>query len=170
MGKTKKHVEIYTDGACSGNPGTGGWAAVLLYGAHRKEICGAEENTTNNRMELTAIIEGLKGLKEACIVTLFSDSAYSVDPFLKKWIDGWISNGWRTSTKQEVKNVDLWQQLIELTHMHEVTFVKVKGHADNELNNRCDLLARTAIKQMQKKTTKKTSDTLKPITDIPDDI
>ncbi len=148
----KKQVEIYTDGACSGNPGTGGWAAVLLYGKHRKEIFGAEENTTNNRMELTAIIEGLSLLNQPCAVTLYSDSAYSLDPFNKNWIEGWILRGWRTAGKEEVKNVDLWQRLLELTKLHEVTFVKVKGHADNELNNRCDLLARTAIKNFSKPT------------------
>jgi len=146
----KKIVEIYTDGACSGNPGAGGWAAVLLYNGHQKEISGAQAETTNNRMELTAIIEGLKMLKESCAVTVYSDSAYSVDPFLKNWIDGWISRGWRTASKDEVKNVDLWQELLSLMKKHDVSFVKVKGHADNELNNRCDLLARTAIKQFIK--------------------
>ncbi len=147
----RKSVEIYTDGACSGNPGAGGWAAVLLYNSHKKEISGAEPDTTNNRMELTAIIEGLKMLKEPCDVTLYSDSAYSVDPFLKNWISGWIARGWRTTSKDDVKNVDLWQTLLQLTSKHSVTFVKVKGHSDNELNNRCDLLARTAIKQLATK-------------------
>ncbi len=167
---TKKHVEIYTDGACSGNPGIGGWAAVLLYGEHKKEISGAQQGTTNNRMELTAIIEGLKQLKQPCTVTLYSDSAYSVDPFLKNWIEGWILRGWRTSTKEEVKNVDLWQTLLQLTHEHDVTFVKVKGHADNLLNNRCDLLARTAIKELQKTLPRPSTAPLIPITEIPDDI
>ena len=148
----RKSVEIYTDGACSGNPGTGGWAAVLLYNSHKKEISGAEPDTTNNRMELTAIIEGLKMLKEPCDVTLYSDSAYSVDPFLKNWISGWIARGWRTASKDDVKNADLWQTLLQLTSKHSVTFVKVKGHSDYELNNRCDLLARTAIKQLAAKT------------------
>ena len=148
----RKSVEIYTDGACSGNPGTGGWAAVLLYNSHKKEISGAEPDTTNNRMELTAIIEGLKMLKEPCDVTLYSDSAYSVDPFLKNWITGWIARGWRTASKDDVKNADPWQTLLQLTSKHSVTFVKVKGHSDNELNNRCDLLARTAIKQLAAKT------------------
>ena len=148
----RKSVEIYTDGACSGNPGTGGWAAVLLYNSHKKEISGAEPDTTNNRMGLTAIIEGLKMLKEPCDVTLYSDSAYSVDPFLKNWISGWIARGWRTASKDDVKNADLWQTLLQLTSKHSVTFVKVKGHSDNELNNRCDLLARTAIKQLAAKT------------------
>ena len=164
----KKHVDIYTDGACSGNPGAGGWAAVLLYGAHRKEISGAQADTTNNRMELTAIIEGLKMLKEPCEVTVYSDSAYSVEPFLKNWIDGWIMRGWRTASKDDVKNVDLWQELLRLKEIHNVSFVKVKGHADNELNNRCDLLARTAISQLIGK--KPHTDKLTPITPIPDDV
>ena len=163
----KKAVEIYTDGACSGNPGMGGWAAVLLYQGHKKEISGAQANTTNNRMELTAIIEGLKMLKEPCTVTVYSDSAYSVEPFLKNWISGWIARGWRTASKDEVKNVDLWQKLLSLKQIHDVTFVKVKGHADNELNNRCDQLARAAIKQLG---AAHKSSPLTPITPIPDDI
>lgn len=162
----KKAVEIYTDGACSGNPGMGGWAAVLLYNGHKKEISGAQESTTNNRMELTAIIEGLKMLKEPCKVTVYSDSAYSVEPFLKNWISGWIARGWRTASKDEVKNVDLWQELLSLKQIHDVSFVKVKGHADNELNNRCDQLARAAIKQLDTAQIK----SLTPITKIPDDI
>lgn len=145
-----KEVEIYTDGACSGNPGVGGWAAVLLYGEHRLEIKGAEANTTNNRMELTAIIEALQKLRYPCKVTLYSDSAYSVEPFILNWIDGWVARGWRTASKDEVKNVDLWQKLLKETTRHNVTFVKVKGHADNQLNNRCDQLARSAIKELQK--------------------
>ena len=147
----KKVVEIYTDGACSGNPGAGGWAAVLLYKEHKREIFGAEEQTTNNRMELTAIIKGLQMLKEPCIVTVYSDSAYSVDPFLKNWIEGWVMRGWRTAGKDDVKNVDLWKELLSLMKIHEVTYVKVKGHADNELNNRCDKLAVQAYKELQKK-------------------
>ena len=146
----KKVVEIYTDGACSGNPGVGGWAAVLLYKNHKKEIFGAEEQTTNNRMELTAIIKGLQMLKEPCVVTVYSDSAYSVDPFLKNWIEGWVMRGWRTAGKDDVKNVDLWKELLSLMQIHEVSFVKVKGHADNELNNRCDKLAVGAYKELQK--------------------
>lgn len=146
----KKKVEIYTDGACSGNPGIGGWGVVMLYKGHKKEASGAEQSTTNNRMELTAIIQGLKMLKEPCIVTVYSDSAYSVEPFLKGWINGWIMKGWRTSNKDEVKNVDLWKELLSLMQIHEVSYVKVKGHADNELNNRCDALARGAIKELQK--------------------
>ena len=147
----KKQVEIYTDGACSGNPGAGGWAAVLLYKDFKREISGAEEQTTNNRMELTAIIKGLQMLKEPCKVTVYSDSAYSVEPFLKNWIEGWIMRGWRTASKDDVKNVDLWKELLSLMQIHEVSFVKVKGHADNELNNRCDKLAVAAYKELQKK-------------------
>lgn len=146
----KKKVEIYTDGACSGNPGSGGWGAILIYKQHSKEISGAEESTTNNRMELTAIIEGLRMLKEPCTVTIYSDSAYSVDPFNKGWITDWIKNGWHKSGKDEVKNIDLWKALVFEVQKHEVSFVKVKGHADNELNNRCDYLARTAIKNLYK--------------------
>ncbi len=163
----RKAVEIYTDGACSGNPGAGGWAAVLLYNGRRKEISGAQADTTNNRMELTAIINGLKMLKEPCRVTVYSDSAYSVEPILKNWIDGWIMRGWRTASKDEVKNVDLWQELLSLMKIHEVRFVKVKGHADNVLNNRCDELARAAIKGLG---APKRNTTVTPITPIPDDI
>lgn len=162
----KKKVVIYTDGACSGNPGVGGWAAVLIYKQHKKEISGAEENTTNNRMELTAIIRALEALKGECIATVYSDSSYSVDPFQKNWIEGWRANGWRTASKSAVKNVDLWEKLLQLTAVHETTFVKVKGHADNELNNRCDLLARTAIKELQKRVGVKESEEIKLPSDI----
>ena len=148
----KKKVDIYTDGACSGNPGIGGWGVVMLYKNHRKEASGAQKDTTNNRMELTAIIQGLKMLKEPCIVTIYSDSAYSVEPFLKGWINGWVMNGWRTSSKDEVKNVDLWKELLSLMQIHQVSYVKVKGHADNEVNKRCDVIARPAIKELQKNT------------------
>lgn len=146
----KKQIEIYTDGACSGNPGAGGWAAILIYNDYSREISGAEASTTNNRMELTAIINGLKMLKEPCDVTVYSDSAYSIDPFLKGWINNWIMKGWHTSSNDEVKNVDLWQELLNLMQVHNVSYIKVKGHADNELNNKCDLLARNAIKELQK--------------------
>ena len=155
----KKNVEIYTDGACSGNPGVGGWGVVMLYKGHKKEASGAEASTTNNRMELTGVITALEALNEPCVVqldsdstyvTIYSDSAYSVEPFLKGWINGWIMKGWRTSNKDEVKNVDLWKELLSLMQIHEVSYIKVKGHADNELNNRCDALARGAIKELQK--------------------
>lgn len=144
----KKAVDIYTDGACSGNPGAGGWAAVLFYRSFRREISGAEAETTNNRMELTAIIRGLRMLKEPCSVTVYSDSAYCVEAFLQGWVYAWQRNGWKTGGKDDVKNVDLWQELLAAMKPHEVKFVKVKGHADNEHNNRCDALARAAIKDL----------------------
>jgi ribonuclease HI len=133
-----KEVIIYTDGACSGNPGPGGWAAILIYGRHVKELSGGERQTTNNRMELTAVIEALKALKEPCRVKVYSDSAYIVNCFHEKWYVKWEKTGFK-------KNPDLWQELLRLVRMHEVEFVKVKGHSDDELNNRCDALARAAI-------------------------
>ncbi len=145
-----KEVEIYTDGACSGNPGAGGWAAILSYNGIEKEISGGEAETTNNRMELTAIIKGLSALKERCKVKLYSDSQYSVSPFINGYIYGWVTSGWRLADKKPVKNVELWQELLALTKKHEVEFIKVKGHADNEKNNRCDALARTEILKFQK--------------------
>lgn len=140
-----EEVIIYTDGACSGNPGPGGWGSVLMYKDNKKEIFGSKENTTNNVMELTAVIEGLKLLKFKCNVKLYSDSAYVVNAFNQKWIYGWIKNGWKNSNKEPVKNKELWQELYELTKKHNVEFIKVKGHADNIYNNRCDELARNAI-------------------------
>lgn len=140
-----KEVTIYTDGACSGNPGPGGWGAILIYGENKKEISGGEKETTNNIMEITAVIESLKLLKYPCDVNLYSDSAYVVNAFNKKWVESWQKNGWINSKKEEVKNKELWKELIELTKTHNVTFIKVKGHSDNEFNNRCDELARDAI-------------------------
>lgn len=137
-----KKVTIYTDGACSGNPGKGGWGAILIYGDAVKEISGGEDNTTNNRMELKAVIEALKALKSPCDVEIYSDSAYVVNAFTQKWIDNWIKNNWKTADKKSVKNVDLWQELLVLIKTHNVTFKKVKGHSDNELNERCDKLAK----------------------------
>lgn len=134
-------VTIYTDGACSGNPGPGGWAAILMAGGAKKEMSGGERDTTNNRMELMAVIEGLKALKRPCKVDIYSDSAYVVNAFKQNWIGKWVKNGWKNSAKAEVANSDLWKELINLTAMHNVTFHKVKGHADNEFNNRCDELA-----------------------------
>lgn len=142
-----KEVTIYTDGACSGNPGPGGWGAILMYGGRQKEISGFAAETTNNRMELTAAAEALKILKEPCEVVLYSDSAYLVNAFLQKWLDKWQKNGWRNSQKQPVENQDLWQELLRLTGRHRVKWVKVKGHADNEYNNRCDEMARGEIKK-----------------------
>lgn len=140
-----KEVVIYTDGACSGNPGPGGWAAILRYGSHVKEISGGEEHTTNQRMELQAAIEGLKALKEPCKVKLYSDSAYLVNAFQEDWHKTWQKNGWKNSGGKPVANRDLWEELLRLTKIHEVTFHKVKGHADDPLNNRCDELATGAI-------------------------
>lgn len=145
---TMREVTIYTDGACSGNPGPGGWGAVLIYGEHIKEMSGAQPNTTNNRMELQAAIEALSVLKEACKVTLYSDSAYLVNCFQQGWYKGWLKNGWKNSKGQPVENQDLWKELLMLMDIHQVTFVKVKGHADNKWNNRCDELATGAIKQL----------------------
>lgn len=134
-------VTIYTDGACSGNPGPGGWASILMAGGVKKELSGGERDTTNNRMELMAVIEGLKALKRPCKVDVYSDSAYVVNAFSQNWIGKWIKNGWKNSAKAEVANSDLWKELLELTAVHTVVFHKVKGHADNEFNNRCDELA-----------------------------
>ena len=134
-------VTIYTDGACSGNPGPGGWGAILMLGENRKEISGGSENTTNNIMELTAVIEALKILKRSCKVNVYSDSAYVVNAFLQKWIYGWMKKGWKTAGGDPVKNKELWQELYSLTKTHDVTFNKVKGHAFNEFNNRCDEMA-----------------------------
>lgn len=144
-----EEVVIYTDGACSGNPGPGGWGSILMYKGTKKEISGGKKNTTNNVMELTAVIEALNLLKYPCKVNLYSDSAYVVNAFLQKWIINWQKNNWKNSNKEDVKNKELWQQLLELTQIHEVKFIKVKGHADNEYNNRCDELARKAIKTME---------------------
>lgn len=144
-----KDVTIYTDGACSGNPGPGGWAAVLRYGEHKKEMSGFMPGTTNNRMEIFAAIEGLAALKQPCRVQVCSDSAYLVNAFEKGWIDNWKLNGWKNASKQPVENQDLWMILLMTIkkHGHDVKFIKVPGHADNEDNNRCDLLAKAAIKE-----------------------
>lgn len=140
-------VEIFTDGACSGNPGPGGWAAILLAKGKEKELSGYEESTTNNRMELTAAIEGLSALKVPCNVKLYSDSAYLINTFNLKWIDNWRINGWKNSSKSLVSNIDLWQKLDELNNKHSIKWIKVKGHSDNEYNNRCDKLAVEEIKK-----------------------
>lgn len=144
-----KKVTLYTDGACSGNPGIGGWGAVLMYRGNEKQISGAEAETTNNRMELTAVIEGLKCLKEPCEVEVYSDSAYTVNAFNNGWIYNWAKNGYKKSDNKPVLNVDLWEELLALTHKHKVTFIKVKGHADNEYNNLCDKLATDAVKNLR---------------------
>lgn len=147
----RKRVTLYTDGACSGNPGAGGWGAILLFGEHRRELSGGEEETTNNRMELTAVIEGLERLKYPCDVDVFSDSAYTVKGFAKGWVYDWEKSGWKKADHKPVLNDDLWKRLLSLTRTHAVVFHKVKGHADNELNNRCDELARSAIKALTDK-------------------
>ena len=146
----KKQVVLYTDGACSGNPGLGGYGGILMYGEHRMEYSAAVENTTNNRMEVTAVIEGLKRLKYPCKVDVYSDSAYTVNAFENGWIYGWEKAGWKKADHKPVLNADLWQELYRLTKEHEVTFHKVPGHADNELNNRCDKLATGAIADYRK--------------------
>jgi ribonuclease HI len=144
---TVKSVKIYTDGACSGNPGPGGWAAVLKYGEYEREISGFEANTTNQRMELTAAVQGLAALKEPCSVQVHSDSAYLINAFEQKWLSRWQKNGWQSSQKKPVENRDLWVSLLELTAKHEVVWVKVKGHSGHPENERCDELARKAIAQ-----------------------
>ncbi len=145
MEKKLDEVIIYTDGACSGNPGPGGWGSILMFKDKKKEISGKLSETTNNIMEITAVIEGLKLLKYPCKVSIYSDSAYVVNAFDKGWIYNWLRNGWKTSGKDPVKNRELWQELYELTKIHDVKFIKVKGHSDNEYNNRCDELARNAM-------------------------
>ena len=141
-----KSVEIYTDGACSGNPGPGGWAAVLKFKGIEKEISGHDAMTTNNRMEMTAVIRSLEALNQPCAVVLFTDSSYVSNAYNNGWLKSWIAKGWKNSAGKPVENRDLWEQMIRLTKTHTVRFVKVKGHADNEYNNRCDKLARAAIK------------------------
>ncbi len=143
--KIMKKIEIYTDGACSGNPGPGGWAAVLLYNEHYKEISGFETHTTNQRMELKAALEALKVLKQPCAVSLYSDSAYLINAFQKNWLGGWERKGWVTAGKKPVANQDLWREILALTKNHTLQWIKVKGHADNKLNNRCDQLAKEEI-------------------------
>lgn len=145
-----KKITIYTDGACSCNPGIGGWAAVLIYNGVQKEISGYDKSTTNNRMELFAVIQALRCLNQSCECDVCTDSQYISDAFNKDWITTWQRNGWKTSSKGEVKNVDLWRALLYETNKHKVTFVKVKGHADVELNERCDALARGEVERYQK--------------------
>ena len=136
-----KTVTLYTDGACSGNPGPGGWGAILLYNGHELALSGGEKSTTNNRMELTAVIEALQKLKEPCIVELYSDSKYVIDALEKGWAWGWKKRGWVKSDKKPALNPDLWDTLLSLTQKHELRYHWVKGHADNEYNNRCDTMA-----------------------------
>ena len=144
-----KQVTIYTDGACSGNPGPGGWGAVLIYGKHKKELSGGEASTTNNRMELTAVIRAMSLLKEPCEVDLYSDSKYVVDALEKGWARGWRANGWVKSDKKPALNPDLWEALLDLTAVHKVSCRWVKGHAENPYNNRCDQMAVAESKKFQ---------------------
>ena len=136
-----KTVTIYTDGACSGNPGPGGWGAILMYGRHKKELSGGENPTTNNRMELSAVIAALEQLKEPCVVELYSDSTYVVNAIEKGWAAAWQRNHWRKADKKPALNADLWERLLELAGRHTLHLHWVKGHAENEFNNRCDELA-----------------------------
>ena len=136
-----KKVNVYTDGACKGNPGAGGWAAILEFGGKEKELSGGDKLTTNNRMELIAAIEGLKALKEPCRVTLYSDSQYLVNAINKGWLDSWKAKGWRKADKSPVLNDDLWKELVELLDVHSVEFVWVRGHDGHAYNERCDALA-----------------------------
>ncbi len=140
-----KHVIIYTDGSCSGNPGPGGWAAVLKYGRHERVVSGAAPETTNNRMELTAALEALRALKEPCRVSLHTDSAYLARAFNEGWLNNWQRKGWRTANKKPVENKDLWEGLLEQATRHRVSWIKVKGHADDPINNRVDALAVEAM-------------------------
>ena len=144
-----KRVEIFTDGACSGNPGAGGWGAILRYNGAEKELSGGEAETTNNRMELTGVIEALSALKEPCNVLLTTDSKYVVDSITKGWVYGWQKKGWIKSDKKPALNPDLWEQLLALTDIHEVRCHWVKGHAENEKNNRCDQMAVAESRKFQ---------------------
>lgn len=142
-----KQIEIYTDGACSGNPGPGGWGAVLVYNGKEKELSGSEKNTTNNRMELTAVIMALNALNQPCEVKLTTDSKYVCDAINKSWVYSWIKNGWKKSDKKPALNVDLWKELLSLLEKHEVEFIWVKGHNGHKYNEICDALA---VKEYQK--------------------
>ena len=144
-----KTVTIYTDGACSGNPGPGGWGAILMYGEHKKELSGGEKQTTNNRMELTGVIRALEALKEPCVVELYSDSKYVIDGLSKGWAAGWQKKGWIKSDKKPALNPDLWEILLELTARHEMHYHWVKGHAENPKNNRCDEMAVAQWKKLK---------------------
>ena len=144
-----KEIVLYTDGDCAGNTGIGGWAAILNYNGIEKILSGGENQTTNNRMELMAVIKGLEAIKEKCKVDIYSDSAYVVNAFLQDWIGNWVKNDWKKN-KGQVLNVDLWKKLLSLISQHDVTWHKVKGHADNENNNRCDKIARGEIEKIRK--------------------
>ena len=136
-----KEVELFSDGACSGNPGPGGWGSILRFKGIEKELSGGEKETTNNRMELLAVINGLESLKEPCKVKITTDSKYVCDAFLKDWLSSWQQNGWKTAGKKPVKNKELWEKLLELSHKHELSWSWIKGHAGHPENERCDKLA-----------------------------
>ena len=146
----QKQVDIYTDGACSGNPGVGGYGVILSYNGREKELVGGEEHTTNNRMELTAVIVGLEALKEPCTVTVYSDSKYVVDAMNEGWAEKWHDNNWMRNSKEPALNPDLWEELLELSTEHDITFVWVKGHAGHPQNERCDKLATGYIEKLKK--------------------
>ena len=148
MMNTEKTVFLYTDGACKGNPGKGGWGVLMRYGSHEKELFGGEAHTTNNRMELTAIIQGLAALKRPCAVVIYTDSQY-VKNGMEKWIHGWKKNGWKTAAKQPVKNEDLWQQLDQLAAQHQIQWQWVRGHAGHAENERADALANQGVASVQ---------------------
>jgi ribonuclease HI len=143
-----KTVDIYTDGACSGNPGVGGYCAILLYNGAERVVSGSSKQTTNNKMEILAVIMGLKAFKEPCIVNLYSDSAYVVEAFNQGWINNWQNNNWKTADKKDVKNKELWIELCSEYSKHKVNFIKVKGHSDNEYNNKCDKIAVSEYKKL----------------------
>jgi ribonuclease HI len=138
-----KTIALYTDGSCLGNPGPGGWGVILRYGGHEKELSGGFAGTTNNRMEITAVLEGLAALKEACIVDLYTDSQYVRKAVTDGWLEKWQRNGWRTSSKKPVKNQDLWERLLPLLERHTMHFHWIRGHSGHPENERCDALART---------------------------
>ncbi len=150
MEKIQRYVEVFTDGACSGNPGPGGWGTLLRYGTHEKELSGGEESTTNNRMELTAVIKGLEALKEPCRVRVVTDSKYVADGINKGWARSWQKNGWRKADKKSAQNTELWEKLLSLTDIHEVTVEWIKGHAGHPENERCDSLAVAAYGRFKK--------------------
>lgn len=151
MEQTMKKIELFTDGACSGNPGVGGWGAILKYNQTEKEYSGGAKETTNNRMELTAVVEGLNALKEPCNVTIYSDSKYVVDAIEKKWLENWQRNNWKKSDKKPVLNQDLWEGLVLAMRRHKIKFIWVKGHAGHPENERCDVLAVAYCNQLKKK-------------------
>ena len=162
-----KNVIVYTDGACSGNPGPGGWAAILIYNQYRKEMKGFEDDTTNNKMELVGVIRGLEALTEPCEVSVHCDSAYVVDAIERGWIENWRENNWTTVKGSPVKNRELWEALVTLAKYHKLKFVKVQGHSDDEENNRCDELARMAILEFVNKPKKGAKKKAAPATEPP---